>query len=111
MRSRIAWTILVLVVVLIMIALMRFNLTALKEPGSLETSVANWGTHFLIRRASRLRAELRRLMTSWRLMPSSRAMRASSSGSSFHRSANLSGSISSMLAICSMVATPNQESN
>jgi mono/diheme cytochrome c family protein len=53
MRSRTAWTILVLVVVLIAIALMRFNLSALREPGRLETSVANWGTHFLIRRASR----------------------------------------------------------
>jgi mono/diheme cytochrome c family protein len=53
MRLRTAWTILVLVVVLIVIALMRFDLTALREPGSLETSVANWGTHFLIRRASR----------------------------------------------------------
>ena len=42
-----------LVVVLIVIALMGFNLTALREPGRLETSVANWGTHFLIRRASR----------------------------------------------------------
>ncbi len=42
-----------LVGVLIVIALMRFNLTALREPGRLETSVANWGTHFLIRRASR----------------------------------------------------------
>ena len=53
MRSRTVWTILVLVVVLIVIALMRFNLTALKEPGRLETSVANWGTHVLVRRASR----------------------------------------------------------
>src|SRR5262249_17458476 len=53
MRSRTAWTILVLAVVLIAIALMRFNLSALREPGSLETSFANWGTHFLIRRASR----------------------------------------------------------
>jgi len=52
MRSRTAWTIIVLVVVLIVIALMRFNLTALKEPGRLETSVANWGTHFLVHRAS-----------------------------------------------------------
>ncbi len=41
------------VVALIVIALIRFNLTALQEPGRLETSVANWGTHFLIRRASR----------------------------------------------------------
>ena len=54
MRSRTAWTILVLVVVaLIVTALIRFNLTALQEPGRLETSVANWGAHFLIRRASR----------------------------------------------------------
>ena len=53
MRSRTAWTILVLAVVLIAIALMRFNLGAVREPGSLETSVANWGTHLLIRRASR----------------------------------------------------------
>ena len=55
MRSRTAWTILVLVVVLIAvaIALMRFNLSALQEPGRLETSVANWSTQLLIRRASR----------------------------------------------------------
>ena len=33
MRSRMAWAIFVLVVVLIVIALMRFNLTALHEPG------------------------------------------------------------------------------
>jgi mono/diheme cytochrome c family protein len=38
-----------------MTALMRFNLTALPEPGRLETAVANLGTHFLIRRASRQR--------------------------------------------------------
>lgn len=59
MRSRTAWTIVVLVVVLIVIALMRFNLTALREPGRLETSVANWGTHFLIRQASRHEIPLR----------------------------------------------------
>jgi mono/diheme cytochrome c family protein len=53
MRSRTAWTILVLVVILIVIALMRFNLTALQEPGRLETLVSNRATHFLIRRASR----------------------------------------------------------
>ena len=41
------------VVTVIVIALMRFNLSAMEEPGRLETSVANWGTHFLIRRASR----------------------------------------------------------
>lgn len=41
------------VVLVIGIGLMRFNLSALQEPGRLETSVANWGTRFLIRRASR----------------------------------------------------------
>ena len=44
---------LVVVLIVIAITLMRFNLSALQEPGRLETSVANWGTHFLIRRASR----------------------------------------------------------
>ena len=55
MRSRTGWTILVLaaVLIVIVIGLMRFNLTALREPGRLETSVANRGRHFLIRRASR----------------------------------------------------------
>ncbi len=53
MRSRIAGTILVLAVVLIVIALMRFNLTALQDPGPLETSVSNRAKRFFIRRASR----------------------------------------------------------
>jgi len=53
MRSRTAWTILVLAVVLIAIALMRFNVTALREPGRVETAVANWNLRFLVRRASR----------------------------------------------------------
>jgi mono/diheme cytochrome c family protein len=53
MRSRTAWSILVLAVVLIAIALMRFNLSALRKPGRLETSVANWNLRFLVRRASR----------------------------------------------------------
>ncbi len=44
---------LAVVLIVIGIALRRFNLSALQEPGRLETSVANWGTHFLIRRASR----------------------------------------------------------
>lgn len=52
MRSRIAWTILSLVVGLIVIAGMRLNLTALEEPGSFETLVSNWVTHFVIGRAS-----------------------------------------------------------
>jgi mono/diheme cytochrome c family protein len=55
MRSRTARTILVLAVVLIVIAiaLMRFNLSALKEPGRLETAIANRGRRLLIHRASR----------------------------------------------------------
>ena len=53
MRSRTAWTILALAVVLIVIALMRFNVTALREPGRVETAVANWNLRFLVRRASR----------------------------------------------------------
>ena len=39
--------------VLIVIALMRFNVTALREPGRVETAVANWNLRFLVRRASR----------------------------------------------------------
>ena len=42
-----------LAVVLIAIALMRFNVTALREPGRVETAVANWNLRFLVRRASR----------------------------------------------------------
>ena len=42
-----------LAVVLIVIALMRFNVTALREPGRVETAVANWNLRFLVRRASR----------------------------------------------------------
>jgi mono/diheme cytochrome c family protein len=53
MRSRTAWIILVLAVVLIAIALMRLNLSALREPGRVETAVANWNLRFLVRRASR----------------------------------------------------------
>lgn len=53
MRSRVAWTILVLAVVLIVIALMRFNLTALPEPGRVETDVSNLATRFVIWRDSR----------------------------------------------------------
>ena len=41
MRSRIAWAILALVVVLVVMALIRFNLTALQQPGRFETLVAN----------------------------------------------------------------------
>jgi mono/diheme cytochrome c family protein len=53
MRSRMAWAILVLVVVLIVISLMRFNLTALHQPGPTETRLANLSTRYLIYRASR----------------------------------------------------------
>lgn len=53
MRSRIVWAILILGIVLVAIMLMRFNLSALEDPGRLETAVANRGRHFLVRRASR----------------------------------------------------------
>ena len=52
MRPRILLSIAVLPVVLIGIALARFDLTALHEPGRVETSLANWTTHFFIHRAS-----------------------------------------------------------
>jgi mono/diheme cytochrome c family protein len=53
MRSRITWTMLALGVVLIVIGLMHFSLTALPEPGPLETRIANLAKHFVIRLASR----------------------------------------------------------
>lgn len=53
MRSRIAWSILTLAMLLIVIAVMRFNLTALHEPGHVETYAANLAKHFLVYRASR----------------------------------------------------------
>jgi len=52
MRARSAWTIVVLVVLLIVIAAMRFNLSALPEPGHFETRLADLSKNFLIRRAS-----------------------------------------------------------
>jgi mono/diheme cytochrome c family protein len=48
-----AWTIFVLVVVLIVIALMSFSMTALRDPGRRETRVANLAKRFFIGRASR----------------------------------------------------------
>jgi hypothetical protein len=48
-----AWAIFVLVVVLIVIALMRFNLTAMHEPGPAETGLANFSKRYFIYRASR----------------------------------------------------------
>jgi mono/diheme cytochrome c family protein len=53
MRSRMSLTAFVLVVVLIVIALVRFNLTALHEPGPAETRVANLSKRYFIYRASR----------------------------------------------------------
>src|SRR3954452_11993804 len=53
MRSRMAWTIFGLVVVLIVIALMHFNPTARHEPGSAETRLANSAKRYFIYRASR----------------------------------------------------------
>ena len=52
MRSRMAWAIFVLVLVLIGVALMRFNLTALHEPGPAETRLANLSKRYFIHRAS-----------------------------------------------------------
>ncbi len=56
MRRRTAGILLVLVILAaagVAAFVMRFNLTALEEPGHLEISVANWGKRFLIERASR----------------------------------------------------------
>jgi mono/diheme cytochrome c family protein len=48
-----AWTISVLVMVLIVIALMRFNLSAQREPGPAETRLANLSKRYFIYLASR----------------------------------------------------------
>jgi len=53
MRSRIIWTTVASGVVLIGIGLMHFSLTALQEPGPLETRIANLAKHSVIRLASR----------------------------------------------------------
>ena len=53
MRQRILWAIVVLAVAPIGIALMRFNLTALHEPGPAETRLANMSKRYFIYRASR----------------------------------------------------------
>jgi mono/diheme cytochrome c family protein len=52
MRSRIIWTMLASGVVLIGVGIMEFRLTALQEPGPLETRISNEAKHFTIRRAS-----------------------------------------------------------
>ena len=49
MRSRVTWTMVVSGVVLIGIGLMHFSLTALQEPGPLETRIANLAKHSVIR--------------------------------------------------------------
>lgn len=53
LRTITEWTILVIAVVLVVIALTRFNVTALQEPGRFETRVSNLAKRFFIRRASR----------------------------------------------------------
>jgi mono/diheme cytochrome c family protein len=53
MRSRMVCAISVLVVVLVVIALMRFKLTAQREPGPAETRLANLFKRYFIYRASR----------------------------------------------------------
>ncbi|MGB0010224.1 MAG: cytochrome c [Candidatus Sulfotelmatobacter sp.] len=53
MRSRIIWTMVASGVVLIGIGMMHFSLTALQEPGPLETGVTNLAKHSVIRLASR----------------------------------------------------------
>jgi len=52
MRSRIIWTMLASGVVLIGVGMMQLRLTALQEPGLLETRITNQAKHFTIRRAS-----------------------------------------------------------
>ncbi len=56
MRLRIVWA--ALIVIGLFLAgmagfLTHFKLSALEDPGHAETSVANWGRHFLVKRASR----------------------------------------------------------
>jgi hypothetical protein len=53
MRSRIIWTMVASGVVLIGIGLMHFSVSALAEPGPLETRIANLGKDSVIRLASR----------------------------------------------------------
>ena len=53
MRSRVAWIIVAAVAVLVVIALLRFNLTALPQPGPFETHLSTVAKRFLIERASR----------------------------------------------------------
>ena len=52
MRLRVVWTVVIIVIVLVVIGLMRFNLSALQKPGHVETLVANQSKRFFIERAS-----------------------------------------------------------
>jgi mono/diheme cytochrome c family protein len=53
-RPTIVWTIVVVAVVLAgVVAVVRFPLTALEDPGRFETRLSNQAKHFLIQRASR----------------------------------------------------------
>ncbi|WP_148210179.1 c-type cytochrome [Candidatus Korobacter versatilis] len=52
-RSRVAWMVVVLVVMLTVIALMRFDLAALPEPGPVETRLANLSKRYFVYRSSR----------------------------------------------------------
>ncbi len=52
MRTRLLWMIALIAVVLIGVAALRFNLTALHEPGTAETHVANLFKRFFVYRAS-----------------------------------------------------------
>ena len=61
MRSRIIWTIVASGVVLIGIGPMHFSLTALQEPGSFETRIANLAKHSVFRLTSRHGIPRRRL--------------------------------------------------
>ena len=52
MRLRVVWTVVIIVIVLVVVGLMRFNLSALQKPGHVETLVANQSKRFFIDRAS-----------------------------------------------------------
>jgi Cytochrome C oxidase, cbb3-type, subunit III len=61
MRSRIVWTIIpwtiiAIVAVLIVMVAIRFNPSALREPGRIETTVSNRTKRFMVRRAARRHA-------------------------------------------------------
>ena len=51
--ARVIWTIILIAVVVLLVAVTEFNLSALQDPGPLETRVGNRAKSFLIHRASR----------------------------------------------------------